>query len=323
MRSKLLPNSEVVFGKDVDDDGNYVDPLNIVVQGVKKVSSLQDSGVVDISNLTYETILKLIYGKYFIISIWIGYKGGELFKVFEGEVAGITQTIQQNKDYTAHIIYASQFVAAYSQSRINFNCNSMINLSSAYKALLRACDIKDAGGNGIDADLKDKVLPQIISEYANPKELSDMLSEIGGGLDVSADSSVYGNILTVLEGGKNRWLRISPNTISFTNGNPTVSADGLRISLLPTFNFAIGDVIIIDNAIVDISETSLSGVQKNFNANYLDRSMNRSVNSDGTNSTEGAYLIKEIEYSFENRGSTFKFDILARPMSIVDNLIGE
>ena len=78
--------------------------------------------------------------------------------------------------------------------------------------------------------------------------------------------------------------------------------------MLPTFCFKPGDIIIIDNAILDVSISDPNSVASTFKTNYLDRN--------------GAYMIMELEYNFTNRNTTFEINIRARALSIISNIVG-
>ena len=64
----------------------------------------------------------------------------------------------------------------------------------------------------------------------------------------------------------------------------------------------------LDNSILDVSISDPNSVSSTFKSNYLD--------------SNGAYMIVEIEYNFENRGKTFEINIRARALSIIANITG-
>lgn len=295
---KLKP---LVYGA---NDGNN---LTISVNGVKKLSALQDSGTVAISNLTYAEIGRIVMGEYYQIEIFAGYKSqGEPQCYFKGYVAYISDKLQARRDNTCYILFASELVAKWSQKRINFNTNSSINVYAAMNYLTKTLGISQAH---LSDDLKYVYLGEVESSYNTPANIVEAVSNNSGTLTVNSDQSLAGNGLfnfTNLEG--KRYIEINPNTINFQGGNPTLDKNGLKLTLLPTFNFMTGDIIKIDNGILDISESDLSGAQSNFKSNYID--------------SNGFYVIMQIDYHFENRGNKFQLDIIARALDFIKNITG-
>ena len=296
---KLKP---IVFGA---NDGNN---LNITVTGMKKISALQDGGTIAISNLTYADIGRIIMGEYYQVEILAGYKsqGQTPFCVFKGYVAFISDKLQARRDNTCYILFASELVAKWSQHRINFNTNSGINIYAAMNYLTKTLGISESH---LSDDLRYHYLKEVESSYNTPANLIDSICNNDNELMVSTDQSLAGNgLFTFTDLTNKRFIRINPNSINMSGGNPTLDKNGLKISLLPTFNFVPGDIIKIDNGILDISESDLNGAQSNFKSNYLD--------------SNGCYVIMQIDYTFENRGPKFQFDITARALDFIKNIVG-
>lgn len=323
--SKLYNVKPLIFGssKIVKEDfynnetyyqTEYIsDQLNIKVSGEKKISALQDNGTVDISNLTYGTISQIILGQYYKIEIWAGYRTTGLQRFFAGEIAFISNEIVMRRDHTCHIIFASDLVAGFSQHRINFNVNSGINLYAALKYL---CITTGIDYSTLNSNLREQVISEVRQHWASPANIIEMIADNTNNV-LSVDSSIDNMVIDMSTINDKRQIRINPETISFRKGNPTLSSDGLNISILPTICFKPGDIIIIDNSIINLSENSLSSIQQNFNANYIDTSF---ASSETPNL--GAYMIKEIKYTFENRGEGFNLDIQARALSIIRGTLG-
>lgn len=291
------------------------DQLSISVKGTKKLSALEDNGVCEISNLTYSAISQIILGQYYKIEIWAGYRTQADLQCFmRGEIAYISNEIVMRRDHKCYIIFASELVAGYSQRRINFNLNSGINLYAAMRYIFLTSGIN---ASLLPESLKNEVYTEIQSKWGTPATLAETLANNSINYTISSDSALDGNLVDCSTLNDKRWIRIDANTISFRKGNPRVNSDGLSISLLPTFNFKTGDIIIIDNSIVNVNETSLQGVQSNFSANYIDTTF---VHSDTPQL--GAYMIRQIDFAFENRGETFEVNILARAVSIIVNTLG-
>lgn len=289
-----------------DIDGNYLtSQLNIDVKGSKYISALKDNGVISISNLDYEDISRIIMGEYYNIEIFAGYKSQSPLCIFRGEVAYISDKIVQNKDHTCYIIYAPKLVAKWSRQRMNLQLNSGINIYAAYKYI---CMKNNIPTSGLSVSLRNQFLHEVQSNYGTPASLIDQINEQTSSNVISIDESIENNIIDCATIKDKRQIKINSDTINFTKGNPTISKDGLKISLLPTFQFQPGDIIIIDNAIIDISESNLSGAQTGYKANYMD--------------PDGAYMIIQIDYDLQNRGINFELNIQARALNIIKNIIG-
>ena len=325
--SKLYKVKPLIFGSSkitnyqYRENGNTIletefipDQLNISVKGVKKLTALEDNGVCEISNLTYSTISQIILGQYYKIEIWAGYMTQQLQCYFSGEIAYISNEIQMRRDHKCHIIFASALVAGYSQSSINFNFNSGINL---YAALNYICLTSGIDSSHLNESLRHQFLTEVSANWGTPATLAETLANQTSDFTVNADASIDGGIVNVSNINDKRQIRINSQTISFKKGNPRLTKDGVEIYLIPTFCFKTGDIIIIDNSLLNMSENSLQGAQTNFSSNYIDTTF---VNTDTPNL--GAYMIRQIDYAFENRGETFELKIIARAVSIIKSTLG-
>lgn len=305
LKSKIYNVDDLVFGTRNSKNEYLNDQLNIEVNGTKQISSMLNQGTVKISNLTYAEIYRIIEGQFYEIEIWAGYRSQNLERYFKGEIAYISDEITMKKDNTCTIIFASSFVARYSQSRININ---LIPNMSMYGILNYICLQKGIDTSTLSEDLKQRYIKEIISAYDTPANFIESLSNNSNDLISNIDSSLDNQVINMSTIKDKRQIVIDPSTINFSKGNPSISKDGLKICLFPTFNFIPGDIIYIDNSYVNRTETSLEGAQKNWKNNYL--------------STNGGYMIKEINFIFQNRGNTFELDIQAIGLNIINNIVG-
>ena len=298
--TSALTKKRIVFG------GSDPTQLNIVVKINKYLSSLKDNGSVTISNLTYAQITELILGRYYNIEIWAGYRTQSLQCYFKGSVSYISDKIQARRDNTCYILFASRFVAAYSQQRMNLTLNSGINLYAAFNYI---CLVNGISTTHLPDSLKQQFLTEVTSNYGTPASLADQLAANSREFSLDTDESIDGaGVIDCTNLRDKRYIRINPNTINFTKGNPTLDKDGLHITILPTFCFKPGDIIMIDNAILDVSISDPNQVASTFKTNYLD--------------SNGAYMIMELNYDFQNRGAQFEVNIRARALSIISNITG-
>lgn len=274
------------------------------ITGYKRLALLEDKGTLSIWNLEYDKIMQIILQQYYTIEIKVGYKSlGTLNTIFKGEVSFITQKIHSKHDVETYINFASTTVAKYSQSRMNYNFNAGYNI---YGALNYAFHINGIGSNvKISPELKKEFLDNVYSNYTTLDTVVDYLALTGGNYDISSDSS-EGNVINVTTINDKRRIKIDPDTINITRGNPTVNSNGLNITLLPTINFMPGDILQIDNSIADVAIRDADAVYNTFNSNYLDQN--------------GEYMIREIQFHFQNRGDAFEYNIRAWPIRYIDQI---
>lgn len=295
-----ITNKKIVFGNTGENQ------LTIEVHGNKYLSALKDNGSVVIYNLTYAQIVELIIGQYYDIEIWAGYRTQGLQCYFKGAVSFISDKIRARRDNTCYILFASQMVASYSQKRMNLTLNSGINLYSAFNYI---CLTNGISTTHLPNSLKQQFLSEVTENYGTAATLIDQMVANSGGFTLDTDNSIDGaGVVNCSDLSDKRQIRINPDTINFTKGNPTLDKDGLKISLLPTFCFKPGDIILLDNSIIDVSISDPNQVASTFKSNYLD--------------SNGAYMIIQLDYNFENRGTTFEVNIKARSLNIIANITG-
>lgn len=295
-----INNKKIVYGGTADSQ------LNISINGHKYLSSLKDNGVVTISNLTHAEITKLILGQYYRIEIWAGYRTIGMNCFFKGAVSFISDKIAERRDNETYILFASEMVAAYSQKRMNLTLNSGINIYSAFRYI---CLTNGIDSNHLSPSLKNEFLQEVTQNYGTPATLVDQIAQNTSTFSIDTDNSIDGvGVVNCSNLTDKRVIKINPNTINFTKGNPTLDKDGLKITLLPTFCFKPGDIIVIDNAIIDVSISDPNQVSSTFKSNYLDKN--------------GAYMIIELGYNMQNRGQAFEINIKARSLEIIKNIVG-
>lgn len=292
-------NSKIVIGDKEEEN------LAITVNGTKFPAMLKDKGVISIMNLDYSTILKIQIGEYYKIRIFAGYKGSNFanpatgFEVFNGSVAYISVKIKSRFDWECYINYASDVVAQYSQNRMNLAFNSSINV---FTAIDYVCGANGMKSYTIDPDLKNQFINQVNEYFDKASTILDSTTMNAGTYLIGSDGT-DGNVIDVTSTNGKRVLKLNAKTIPIINGNPTVSSDGLHMTLLPLFNFKVGDIIEIPNEILDISSNSAEAYENGFNPNYIDKN--------------GRYMILEINYQLGNRSDTFQYQIKGRALSII------
>jgi len=311
LRTTWIRNIKVVLRSQINGEEiifkNGNPELNISITGSKNLALNKDKGTVTITNMPYDLLILLVAGKFYDIEIYAGYgKDIEPERYFKGEVSYISQKINTRKDTDTYITYASSYVAKFSQSRINLSLNSGINIYAAIKYL--------SDQSGMD---KIKISPSL--RYYFTKEVENLNGQVGNLVEQLAaqsnqdfylstdasDDDFYIDCTTIAD---KRKIAIDPNMIILTKGNPTISSAGLKASLLPMINFKPGDIIIFPNELLDASIQNAEDVTSTFNANFF--------------SPTGQYMIRTINYHFQNRGQTFELAITAVALEILTGVTG-
>lgn len=293
-----ITSKALVFGDNGDSN------LKITVTGTKFPATNKDKGTIKIFNLTYTTIFKIMHGEYYKVRIYSGYQGGNVVKIFDGSVSYISNKIHSAHDWECYINFASDVVANYSQKRINFNLNSSINYWTALDQICRSTGINDAN---IDESLKDYVLKETEAGY---KSFSTILESntfnTSGEYLLNTDG--VGSVIDITTLKNKRVIKIDTSKIPIGGGNPRISSEGLEMQLLPNFDYRVGDILKIDNSILDVSIQS-ADVSSTFTTNYMD--------------TNGMYMIKELSFTLENRGDTFMYYVKARAVDWIKQFMTE
>lgn len=292
-------NRRVIFGN------NSAVNLSIDVDGVKYLSVLKDNFSVRISNLSYTEIVELISGKYYDIEIKAGYKSlGGGTTIFKGGVLYISNELGDKKTNTVIILCASKLVAKYGQSRMNLTLNSGINMYSALKFLCRRAGIQNSNISEefkykflVDGVTGNKTIGSFFDYIANDNNLAVSTDESNGGVVTSWNPFTTDR----------RVVKVTKDSMIFTGGYPRINSEGVKLTLLPTFNIMPGDVIEIDNAWLDISAGSREEVFKN-NVMYLD--------------TDGQYMVFQVSYKLQNRSSQFQVELLCKSRNLIKKTLG-
>lgn len=294
------------LGQQIVLGGKETDNLYINVNGSKYPALLKDGGVITVKNLPYSTIVKIIVGRFYKIRIIAGYEGsdpknkGQGMTIFDGSVSFISNKINPTRDSECYINFASDVVAMYSQNRMNLALNSSINLYSAFEYICTRSGMRSVH---IDPELKKTFLNEAKAYYASASTILNSQALQGGEYTLSSDGS-EGTVIDVTTRKGKRLIALNSRDIPFLN-QPTVSSEGLSFTILPIFSFKIGDIVQMDNSIIDIS--SAAAEAKNvFNSNYMD--------------TNGQYMIIKIDYQLQNRDHNFQFKIQARALDIISKI---
>lgn len=274
------------------------DSLNISITGTKQLSALNDRFTIDIDNLTYKEVVQIITGKFYDIEIWAGYKSASSNMIFKGEVMYVWNKPNTDRTTTVKILAASKLVAQFGQKRLNIGMQSGINAWSMLKFVTSRAGIQNSY---IDETFKHKILTESTNESKTVASIIDSFCNSEAYL-VQSDSA-EGNVLSIWDASRKdlRAMTLTSDNIILTNGYPRMTSDGLSLTVMPTFNFKIGDTIALDNSLIDISGSSAEDISKNL-AYKLDEN--------------GQYIIWQLDYSLQNRNSDFSINILAKAKSL-------
>ena len=289
---------------------NKTEQHTIKILGTKNLAMLKDNGVVEISNVEYDTIAMIMLEEMYDITIKVGYEStGTLETYFHGEVCYMSQKIHSHHDVTLYLPYASRAVAAYSQKRINFTGISSVNIYTMLEYLTTL--VGDSAT--LSPSLKQRTMDRAISESGTFTDLiTECTADLGETYQFSTDDSISGSVINCTTFSDKRFINLVDmgGVISIKNGNPTVTSSGLEMTVLPFMNFVPGDIIQIDNGWIDLSSgmNNADAVKNTFNTSYLDK--------------DGQYMIYEIHYAFANRGAEFELRIKARALDYFKNLTG-
>jgi len=278
--------------------------LTISISGTKRLSSMNDKFTIKIENLTYNQIIQMIDGEYYDVEIKCGYRNKEntgAFTIFKGGVSYISNVLGDRKSNTVYIFCANKLVAKYGQSRINLTLNSGINMYGALDFISKRAGIKEFN---IDDSLKNRIIRDTTTTNTNFANFIDNFSKnnnfmINGDASYNSDYSIWSPRKSI------RTIVLNSSTFILTGGYPTLNSEGAHIMLIPTFNFMPGDVIKVDNSILDIGITSENQITENVGY-YLDK--------------QGKYVITEIDYDLENRGNNFSISLLAKAYDFYSNI---
>ena len=186
---------------------------------------------------------------------------------------------------------------------MNLTLNSSINLFASINYMLKHQGVY---GYHIDENLKNAFVKEVTSLYNTTSTILDSATLSQEGNYIISTDGTDGSVVDVTTIKGKRVIEVNPETIPIGSGNPTVSSEGLTIELLPVGNLKVGDILHIDNSLIDVSIANAESVFSTFNTNYMD--------------TNGFYMIIELNYTLENRGDAFKYHIKARALDIISKI---
>lgn len=295
--------TDEITGETKNSGYNYT----IRVTGQKQLGTgIADGGTITVTNMEPDVLALIIAAKLYKVEIKFGYKSsGSLITFAKGEIAFITQKPFARHDTYTYITYAPESIAKMKQGTIGFFANSGVNMWSILNYLT------DNTKCAISPNLTRLALNQAQYFSGTASNIIEQLCKNANTI-VSSDSSI-GNVLTISNIDEKRVIDVNPASVIIKNGNPTLTSAGLQIGFYPLFNFVPGDILHIDNGLIDISQGLMD--------------FNSVINASDLNSAyidvNGEYMIQKISYTFENKGEAAEINCLCRAVSALQNLSGE
>lgn len=279
--------------------------LDIQVTGYKYMSTLKDNCTIRITNLTYSYMVQIIKDEFYSVEIVCGYEKGNEFTIFKGGVLHVSNALTDTKSNVCIILCASELIARYSQQRLNLSLNSGINMYTALKFVTKAAGIPNAN---ISEQLKLDFIQETMSANDTVGGWLNRIAQDNQNFVTNSDDAL-GSVVTFYNSDRadTRVIDLNSQTIDLSGGYPRVDTQGITLTVMPTFCFVCGDIIKIDNSILDISISNRSQISKNY-ARYLDK--------------DGMYTIYEIDYTLENNGQTFSQNLYGKARSLISTVTG-
>lgn len=297
--TSTLTRQSITFGQDYLQGKT---DLNIDVSGTKYLSTLKDSCVIQISNVDYSTILKLIMGEYYEVEVSAGYKNSNKQTMFKGYVIYISNS-KDTKTTTCYILCGSKIIAKYGQSKLNLSLSSGINMYAALEYVIKRAGITNYS---IDTSFKNRVIQNCLQVNGNVGSWIDKFIGTNNMVD-NTDSSSTSDISIFNPTKVSKVIKVRKENFVLVNGFPKLTSEGMSLSVLPTYNFVPGDVIQIDNSILDMSVSSYDS--SSLNVNYqLDKN--------------GQYMIYQVDYHFNNRDGDYYLELTCKAKSLYTNITG-
>lgn len=286
---------------------NYLqgkDDISIDIVGYKYMSTLSDEFTVKLKNLTYSQIVQIISGEYYDIDIYCGYRSAQVNKIFSGGVFYVSNRIDDMKTTTCILICTSTLIARFGQTRLNLSLNSGINMYSALNYICKKAGIPSVR---LSEQLKLDMSNDMLSMNTTVANMLEQLTNNYPSLIVNSDASL-GSVLSMFDSARSndRVINCTSKVIQLSQGYPRLTTDGLTMTVFPGFNFTCGDVIKVDNSLIDISVSNKSEVSKNYGY-FLDE--------------DGYYMIYQIQYVLQNRGDAFNVEMLCKSRNLITRVL--
>lgn len=297
---------QVIFGN--SDDTN----LTISVTGTKYLSPLKDEFVVKIKNIPIESSddetasqVAIVKNGFRYIRIEAGYKDAHM-EIFNGYVVYCHVVREDNNTTTSMIITCSGYYMYANALHMNFTLKSGTSYYSAIWFAARRAGIQDIQ---ISNTLKHRFLKKDTAYDGTLSSLLIQLQDSDYKILMNQDYTSK-SVLNVWDGTilSKRVVNLTAENIILSNGYPTIENEGISFHVLPFFNFMPGDVVIMtDETFINKNISGISAYESDPEPeHYID--------------AEGKYIIKELQYNLENRGSNFDLTLKCYSASLYQSI---
>lgn len=290
-------------GKMMEIGGTGSSHLSITCRVNKYLCATKDSAEVRISNLTYAEIATLVTGQFYDVEILAGYQNKGVQTIFKGGVLYVSNALGDHKTNEVIILCASNLIAKFGQAKLSISLNSGINLYSAIDFIMKRVGIPQSN---ITRSMKNDLVLQYNYNMKNStaQNYLEYLQDTYKDIEISTDSSADSVITLASSKFENgQFIRLNNKDINLSGGYPRLTNTGLNLTVVPTFNFMCGQILKVDNSIIDISVSSQSEMQKSY-GNYLDK--------------DGMYKIFEMEYDLANRSPQFSLNLTCKSKTMLE-----
>jgi hypothetical protein len=289
--------------------GDNVEQNNIIIELVanKYLSSLKDDCIIDIYNLTYSEILKYMVYEYNEVDVYAGYKSSGVHKIFSGKILHISNERESRETNIMRLICVSKLLGIY-QTKLNLTLQSGINMYSALNFIISRAGIKNSN---VSEQLKRNVLTNVTRAQGKVSSILDMFTSKETDFGVSADASNE-SIVSIwdLKRTDARVIIIKPESGLLINGYPKLSTDGLKFDSLPVYDFMPGDVLVVDNRLIDMSISSLG------EATSAEGVLGRYIDENDK------YILFSVSYKLSNGQGQFKCSLHSKSKNLMLNITG-
>lgn len=310
---KVTLISDVAKKRLVFGDNPYDDQLAISISGTKYLSPLKDEFTVHIKNIPQEnselSVVELKDLDFRYITIEAGYQGLSDI-LFNGYIISLTSKREDNNKTLDVVLVCS---GSYMYNNLHGSTYT-VKKGTSYHSLvsftatmskIKPSEIK------LSNSLKYKYLQHDLSFDGTLSSLLIQLQQEDKTLLCHCDYTSQTkfslwNATTFVP----RLMTLTQDNIILSNGFPSLEDQGIVFNVLPFFNFIPGDEIIFnDKSFINLAIESLSSYSS---TPYPEKFV----------SPEGHYIIRELRYNLENRGSQFSVTIKCYAKEIYENIKG-
>lgn len=284
--------------------------LVMEVNGSKHLSLLRDEFIIDIYNLNYHEVIRLIKHNFDRVEISAGYESGAVSKIFKGKIFYISMGRDSRETSIAHIICISEMAGIYNH-KLNLSINSGINIFSAINYMVKKSGIRDVN---LSEALKRKYIEEANVYSGSPSSIVEEIIGSQANFISQGDSSHNTSInIWDIKRSDRRKIKVDMSAGMVVNGPPVLTTDGISFESLPVINYMPGDILLVENRIINMAITSLQEAQSTNLGRYL-----ATANEDGF----GEYILYRIEYNLSNNGEEFSLKLFAKSASLLFNMLG-